>query len=134
MVTEVDEDGGEEDENDELSADEADSTEDELQNRFDRMTFVVTTKKLEQRPQWVKVTDVFKNSSDAPFLKHAGVNSLDDPEFQKYSERLSKLREIKKYRLARGSKVVRVSCWPTIWVPIFPCVPNAGKRKEIPIR
>jgi hypothetical protein len=96
VVTEVDEDG-EEDENDELSADEADSTEDELQNRFDRMTFVVTTKKLEQRPQWVKVTDVFKNSGDAPFLKHAGVNSLDDPKFQKYSERLSKLREIKKY-------------------------------------
>jgi hypothetical protein len=97
VVTEVDEDGGEEDDNDELSADEADSTEDELQNRFDRMTFVVTTKKLEQRPQWVKVTDVFKNSSDAPFLKHAGVNSLDDPKFQKYSQRLSKLREIKKY-------------------------------------
>ncbi len=97
VVTEVDEDGGDDDDNEELSDDEADSTEDELQNRFDRMTFVVTTKKLEQRPQWVKVTDVFKNSSDAPFLKHAGVNSLDDPKFQKYSQRLSKLREIKKY-------------------------------------
>jgi hypothetical protein len=97
VVTEVDEDGGDDDDNEELSDDEADSTEDELQTRFDRMTFVVTTKKLEQRPQWVKVTDVFKNSSDAPFLKHAGVNSLDDPKFQKYSQRLSKLREIKKY-------------------------------------
>ena len=97
VVTEVDEDGGEEDENDELSDDEADSTEDELQKRFDRMTFVVTTKKLEQLAHWVKVTEVFKSSSDAVFLKHAGVNAVDDPKYQKYSERLSRLREIKKY-------------------------------------
>lgn len=96
IVTEVDEDGSEEDDN-ELVNDEADSTEDELQKRFDRMTFVVTTRKLEQLPHWVKVTDVFNNSSDATFLKHAGVNTLDDPKFQKYSQRLSRLREIRKY-------------------------------------
>jgi len=41
LVTEVNEDGDEED--DELIDDEADSSEDELQNRFDRMTFVVST-------------------------------------------------------------------------------------------
>jgi hypothetical protein len=97
VVTEVDEDGSDEEDNDELSDDEADSTEDELQKRFDRMTFVVTTRKLEQLPQWVKVTDVFKNSSDSAFLKHAGVSSFDDPKYEKYSQRLARLREIKKY-------------------------------------
>jgi hypothetical protein len=57
------------DDDDDLIDDEADSSEDELQKRFDRMTFVVSTRKLEQLPQWVKVSDVFKSDSDAPFLK-----------------------------------------------------------------
>jgi len=97
VVTEVDEDGGEDDEDDELTNDEADSSEDELQKRFDRMTFVVTTRKLEQLPHWIKVTDVFKSTSDAGFLKHAGISSFEDPNYEKYSQRLARLREIRKY-------------------------------------
>lgn len=95
LVTEVNEDGDEED--DELIDDEADSSEDELQNRFDRMTFVVSTKKLEQLPQWVKVTELFKSDSDRPFLKRAGITDLDDPRSEKYSQRLARLRGIRKY-------------------------------------
>ena len=49
------------------------SSEDELQHRFNQMTFVVATKKLEQLPHWVKVSEVFKADSDAPFLKRAGM-------------------------------------------------------------
>jgi hypothetical protein len=98
VVTEVDEDGEDEDEDQEdLIDDEADSTEDELQKRFDRMTFVVATKKLEQLPQWVKVTEVFKTDSDRPFLKRAGINDLDDPRSEKYSQRLARLRGVRKY-------------------------------------
>jgi hypothetical protein len=97
LVTEVDEDGVDDDENDDLSDDEADSSEDELQKRFDRMTFVVGTRKLEQLPQWVKVTEVFKSDSDAPFLKRAGVTSFEDPRYEKYSQRLARLRGIRKY-------------------------------------
>lgn len=97
LVTEVDEDGDDDDENDELIDDEADSSEDELQKRFDRMTFVVGTRKLEQLPQWVKVTEVFKTDSDAPFLKRAGVTSFEDPRYEKYSHRLARLRGIRKY-------------------------------------
>lgn len=48
VVTEVNEEGNDEEDEQELSEDEVDSTEDELQKRFDRMTFVVATKKLEQ--------------------------------------------------------------------------------------
>jgi len=94
---EAEEGGGDDEEENALSEDEADSTEDELQKRFDRMTFVVATKKLEQRPQWVKVTEVFKTESDAGFLKRAGVTTLDDPNYERYSQRLAALRRIRGY-------------------------------------
>jgi hypothetical protein len=97
FVTEVNEDGADEEDEDELDADEADSSEDELQKRFDRMTFVVGAKKLEQLPQWVRVSEVFKTDSDASFLKRAGVVGLDDPNYERYSQRLAKLRGIRKY-------------------------------------
>ena len=97
VVTEVDEGGGDDEDEEEITDDEADSSEDDLQKRFDRMTFLVTTRKLEQLPQWVKVTDVFKTDSDAGFLKRAGVSSFDDPNYERYSQRLSRLRGIRKY-------------------------------------
>jgi hypothetical protein len=77
--------------------DEADSTEDELLKRFERMTFVVATNKLAALPQWVKVSDVFKSDSDTAFLKSAGVSGFDDPRYEKYSKRLAQLRRIRKY-------------------------------------
>lgn len=95
VVTEVDEEG--DDDEDDLADEDADSTEDELQKRFDRMTFVVATRKLESLPHWVKVTDVFKTDSDSGFLKRAGVVGFDDPNYEKFSQRLAKLRGIKKY-------------------------------------
>jgi hypothetical protein len=96
VVTEVEEDGGDEDDDD-LIEDEADSSEDELQSRFNRMTFVVATRKLEQLPQWVKVTEVFKSDSDAAFFKRAGIKGFDDPNYERYSQRLARLRGIRKY-------------------------------------
>lgn len=95
VVTEVEEDA---DDDEELrNSDEEDSTEDELQQRFDRMTFVVATKKLEQMPGWVRVTDVFNSASDAPFLKASGVTDFNDPKYVLYSERLARLRGVRKY-------------------------------------
>ena len=93
VVTEVNED----DDDDDLVEDEADSSEDELQRRFDKMTFVVTTRKLEQQPHWVKVTEVFKTDEDAPFLERAGIEKVNDPRYKKYSQRLARLRGIRKY-------------------------------------
>lgn len=95
VVTEVNESDGDDDE--ELVEDEADSTEDELQQRLNRMTFIVATRELEQLPHWVKVTEVFKTDSDAPLLKRAGVGGFDDPRYEKYSQRLARLRGIRKY-------------------------------------
>ncbi len=97
VITEVNEEGGDDEEGEELIDDETDSTEDELLKRFNRMTFVVATKKLEQLPQWVRVTEVFKTDTDAPFLRRAGVMSLEDPNYERYSRRLARLRGIRNY-------------------------------------
>ncbi len=95
-VTEVNE-NGDDDDDDDLGDDEADVNKDELQRRFDKMAFVVATQKLEQLPHWVKVTEVFKTDEDAPFLERAGIEKISDPRFKKYSQRLAKLRAIRKY-------------------------------------
>ncbi|MGZ9571410.1 GmrSD restriction endonuclease domain-containing protein [Alcaligenes nematophilus] len=100
VVTEVEENGDDEDDADddsELIGDETDSTEDELLKRFNKMTFVVATRKLEQLPHWVKVSEVFKTDNDAPFLKRAGISGFDDQRYEKYSQRLARLRGIRKY-------------------------------------
>lgn len=95
VVTEVNEDA--DDSEDELEEDETDSSSDELQKRFDQMTFVVGTRKLEARPHWVRVSDVFRTDSDAAFLTQAGIKGFDDPKYEKYSRRLARLRGIRKY-------------------------------------
>ncbi len=93
-VTEVDEDA---DDDEDIVGDEADANEDELLQRFNQMTFVVATRKLEQLPQWVKVSDVFKSTSNNAFLKRSGITSFDDPRSEKYSQRLDRLRGIRRY-------------------------------------
>ena len=64
---------------------------------FDKMTFLVATSKIESLPHWVKVTDVFKTNEDAPFLSRAGIEKISDPLYTKYSQRLARLRSIRKY-------------------------------------
>ena len=93
VVTEVHENRREE----ERIEDEADSSEKELLERFNRMTFVVATKKLAQLPNWVRVTDVFKTNKDAPFLRRANVTTFEDPNYERYKDRLDRLRDIRKY-------------------------------------
>jgi len=97
VVTEVDEDGNDDEEEVDRTEDEVDSTEDELQRRFNKMTFVVATRKLERLPQWVKVSEVFKTDSDKEFLKRAGVTGFEDPNYERYSQRLARLRAVRKY-------------------------------------
>ena len=97
VITEVHEDDGNDEDEDLLEDDETDSTEDELQRRFEKMTFVVATKKLASLPHWVKVSEVFKTDEDAPFLSRAGIEKINDPRYKKYSQRLARLRGIRKY-------------------------------------
>lgn len=97
VITEVNED---DDTDEDVSPDEdaAEASEDELLRRFDRMAFVVSSKKLAALPHWVSVTEVFSESSDTPFLKAAGVTSMEDPRYDKYTSRLKQLRGIRDYQ------------------------------------
>lgn len=92
LVIEVNEEGNDE-------ADESDSDSDEVDNqkRRDQMTFVVATRNLKNMPNWISVTEVFRNSSDTDFLRKAGITNWDDPRYDKYNKRLQKLRNITKY-------------------------------------
>lgn len=85
---------------DEVSDDSDDSDEGEagLQEKLNRRTFVVSSKNLLSQSQWVSVSEVFGTTNDTDILKKAGITSLDDPRYQKYSERLQKLRAIKQYQ------------------------------------
>lgn len=95
VVTEVFENGDSEDDSE--VEETTDATEDELLRRLDKMAFVVSTNKLASLPHWVSVTKVFKENSDKPLLNEAGVTSMDDPRYDRYSDRLKKLRAIKDY-------------------------------------
>ena len=82
-------------------SDEEDEDEDDeeetLLDRLNQLTFIVSTPQLANASNWVNVSKVFASHSDAEFLKKAGVSSLDDPLYTKYSERLKKLRQIREY-------------------------------------
>jgi len=78
------------------SPDDADDNEQGLLKRFNRRTFVVASKNLSSQPNWVSVSEVFK-SSDTAILQKAGIESFTDPRYQKYVDRLNKLRQIKNY-------------------------------------
>jgi len=113
FVTEVNEeedDGEDGDEDDE----DADASVDEIQQRLDRMTFVVATKKLQGLPHWVKVSEVFSTDEDAPFLERASIEKISDPRYRRYSNRLAKVRAIRDYVyridvLERGLKYEEVT-------------------------
>ncbi len=74
-----------------------DDEEETIQDRLNQFTFIVSTPQLANATNWVNVSEVFKSHSDAEFLKKAGVTSLDDPLYTKYSDRLKKLRQIREY-------------------------------------
>ncbi|MBI5165857.1 MAG: DUF262 domain-containing protein [Magnetospirillum sp.] len=97
FITEVNEDD-DTDGDDTEDAEVADASEDDLLARFSKMAFVVYTKKLAALPQWVSATEVFKEPSDKPFLKAAGVTDMNDPRYDKYTDRLKQLRGIKDYQ------------------------------------
>ena len=62
----------------------------------EQMAFAIEGKATQQ-PHWVSVTEVLNCSSDKPFLKKCGIQNFDDPLYEKYTDRLKKLRDIKKY-------------------------------------
>jgi len=87
----------EEEDAEDITAEEEGDGEEALQTRLQKRAFVVSSRALAQLPNWVSVTEVFSQTSDAPFLKKAGVSSFDDPRYEKYTRRLQRLRQVAKY-------------------------------------
>lgn len=96
-ITEIDDSPGNNYVNSEDDENEEDDEEESLRDRFNQFTFIVSNPQLASAPNWVNVSAVFASHSDAEFLKKAGVTSLDDPLYVKYSDRLKKLRQIRDY-------------------------------------
>ena len=71
---------------------------DDLARRINELTFVIGTKKLAAMPQWVRVSEVFGSEDNGPFLQRAGLTGFDDPRYSKYSQRLARLRSVRKYQ------------------------------------
>jgi uncharacterized protein with ParB-like and HNH nuclease domain len=93
-LTSIDSD---EDDEDEFETDEFEQTENALNETIEQMTFVVSSSKLAASANWIRVSEVFKDNSDKSFLTKAGVESFDDPRYDKYTERLKNLRSIRDY-------------------------------------
>lgn len=94
-ITSLDEE--DDDDEDVFESDEIDNNEDNINETLQQMTFVVASSKLASSPTWVSVSEVFKESSDKTFLTRAGVESFEDPRYDKYSDRLKKVRSIRDY-------------------------------------
>lgn len=88
---------------DDEQGDESDGSEENdeadlgLLEKLKKRTFVVAAKNLASLPNWVSVTEVFGTEDNGALLEKAGIESLKDPRYKRYSERLQRLRDIKKY-------------------------------------
>ena len=69
----------------------------DLQERFRRMTFVVSSSALKSHKNWVNVSDIFK-LPDSDILKSSGLSGWDDPRYQRYADRLKAVRAIADYQ------------------------------------
>lgn len=67
----------------------------DLQEELRKRTFVIESSRLRNDPTWVSVTDIFKKT-DSQILRAIGVNS-DDERWDKYTHRLSRVRQIENY-------------------------------------
>jgi len=77
------------------NGEDEETTERDIQEEMKKRTFVVASRALQNNPIWVPVSDIFKKT-DKEILKPVGITS-DDDRWDKYSERLQKIRKIADY-------------------------------------
>lgn len=75
---------------------EEEATDRDIQEELRKRTFVVASRALQNDPIWVPVSGIFKKS-DKEILRPIGINS-DDERWDKYSDRLQKVRKIADYQ------------------------------------
>jgi len=75
--------------------DDEETADRDIQEELRKRTFVVYSRALQNDPVWIPVSDIFKRT-DSHILKSIGISS-DDERWDKYSERLQKVRKIADY-------------------------------------
>lgn len=68
-----------------------------LQEQLNSRTFVVGSRSLLSKPQWVSVSEVFKSDDYSAILLRLGIEKIGDPRAVRYQERLNKLKKIRDY-------------------------------------
>jgi hypothetical protein len=94
-ITEVDDNGFTADVED---VEDEETSERDIQEELRKRTFVVASRALQNDPVWVSVSDIFKKT-DSQILKSISISS-EDERWDKYSERLQKVRKIADYSYA----------------------------------
>jgi len=72
------------------------SAERDIQQEMRKRTFVVASRALQNDPVWVPVSDIFKKT-ESQILRAIGISS-EDERWDKYSERLQKVKKISDYQ------------------------------------
>jgi hypothetical protein len=91
-TTDLDDD----DDDDEEDDDNGNDGESDIMEELRKRTFVVASRSLKNDPTWISVSEVFVKT-ESQLLKPLGINS-DDPNWEKYAERIKKLRKIEDYQ------------------------------------
>jgi hypothetical protein len=91
-TTDIDDD----DEDDEEDDDNGNDGESDIMEELRKRTFVVASRSLKNDPTWISVSEVFVKT-ESQLLKPLGINS-DDPNWEKYAERIKKLKKIEDYQ------------------------------------
>lgn len=68
------------------------------QRAMNERAFAIASPALKALPHWISVSAVFTDRDNSTFIRAAGVDSMDDPRFDKYNYRLNRLREIEMYK------------------------------------
>ena len=69
-----------------------------VQERVQNRTFVVASRAVLAEPQWVKVSDIFNRKVREWDLLKRLVDSPDDPDYERYSQRLQRVKKIGDYQ------------------------------------
>jgi hypothetical protein len=91
-TTDIDDDDDEDEEDD----DNGNDSESDIMEELRKRTFVVASRSLKNDPTWISVSEVFVKT-ESQLLKPLGINS-DDPNWEKYAERIKKLKKIEDYQ------------------------------------
>lgn len=83
-------------EENEDETDSPDEAEVDPLTRANNRAFIVSSNALLNQPNWIRVTDVF-TKTDTDILRNVGLSGWEDPRFEKYQERLKRLRDIENY-------------------------------------